>query len=348
MPNLYGPWRRKTTGQYSPKALSVRLADASGQPLPGVLLTFEVRTGEATFDRTGTKTLELITTGDDGVAKTSENADHYQILRAGLSNESLAVGPELEAQAPEQDSVLFSIPLSPIDTVQILAGDNQDVSDEDFFQQLQLRATDAAGDRLSHRQMKFAMTGEAEFHFDGQIAIIYTASTQWDGYASIPSYVLRAKPGRAASGTPVVVTAAVGDKTAEFNLRIRQQPRAWNLTACYGGSQTVAFGTAIPNSLSVQARDEQGTYSGYTPVKFETFNGRGACFLASDDTKPSTLTVETDRWGNSATPQLWTVTGIGGFTVKATTPEFAGEINFDLDVVGQPANSRFSVTVDIK
>ncbi|MET4584410.1 PKD repeat protein/uncharacterized GH25 family protein [Pseudarthrobacter sp. PvP022] len=442
--------QRMRPGQYSPKALSVRLTDEADQPVAGVKVTFEVRAGEATFDRSNAKTLDLTTdadgvvvansrinaamsglladssyvgtievearaegssstfvfdqihstvaerleyvegrdqtvhspyeilkplvvravdgdgkpvsgatveftakngtanfgwsypattfsTGDDGTVRTSDGAQYYQVLRSGISPESLAVDAEVEARIAGLDPVLFTIPLAPVEAVEIMSGDGQEVAGEDYFQSLQVRVKDKDGTHLGYRNVSFDINGEAGFMVNGEAGKSFHAVSQYDGSAAVPWYTLRANPGSKASGTPLAVTAAAGTKTATFNLKIVKQPRAWNLTQAYGGNQTVAAGGAFAAALGVYARDEQGRYAGYAPVTFSIVNGGGSYFAGPNDTRLTTIAVDADRYGHAATPQVWAGDHVGAFTVKATTPDFAGELIFDLDVVGQPA-----------
>ncbi|MET3708936.1 PKD repeat protein [Arthrobacter sp. UYEF6] len=317
------------------KPLAVRAVDGDGFPVPGTTVEFVAKDGTANFGYAYPSA--AITSGDDGVAATSTGQNYYQVLRSGTSPQGYVTAAEVEARIAGIDAVPFAIPLTPVETIEVVSGDNQEVAGEDYFQPLQVRLKDVDGQNLPYRQTTFNITGEASFMVNGEPLKTYHAASQWYGDVTVPWNTLRANPGLAASGTNATVTVSSGDRLADFHLKIVKQPRAWNLTQVYGGNQTAASGGAFASALGVYARDEQGRYAGYAPVTFEIVSGGGAYFAGSDGARLDSLTVEADRYGHAFTPQLWTGPNPGAFTVTATTPDFAGELIFDLDVVGQPA-----------
>lgn len=319
------------------KPLSVRAVDGDGHPVPDTQIEFVAKDGTANFAWGYPST--TISTDQDGIAATSEGSNYYQTLRSALSPDGYAVAAEVEARLGGADAVAFTIPLAPVDRIEVISGDNQEVAGEDYYQPLQAVLRDANGLALANRKTTFVVAGEASFTNTGE-AKLFQASSQWDGTVSVPRYTLRASGGHAASGTSVTVSTTSGDKSTEFHLKVAPQPRAWNLTQEYGSGQTTAAGEAFASPLGVYARDEQGRAAGYAPVTFEIINGNGAYFASPDGSHTTKLTVEADRYGRAATPALWSGNSLGGFTVKATTPDFAGELAFDLDVVGQPASVR--------
>lgn len=320
------------------KPLTVRAVDGDGHPVPGTQVEFVAKDGTANFGYSYPAT--TVTANDEGIASTSDGGNYYQVLRSGLSPDGYAVAAEVEARLAAAEPVLFSIPLAPVASIDILAGDNQEVAGEDYYQPLHAVLRDAGGRPLAYRQTTFLVTGEASFTNTGESQKTLVTSSQWDGAVTVPRYTLRANGGHAASGTSLTVSTSSGGKTTDFHLKVAGQPRAWNLTQEYGSGQTTAAGGAFASPLGVYARDEQGRAAGYAPVTFEIINGGGAYFAAADGTRTTKLTVEADRYGRAASPALWSGNTLGGFTVKATTPDFAGQLAFDLDVVGQPASVR--------
>lgn len=320
------------------KPLSVRAVDGDGHPVPDTQIEFAAKDGTANF--AWSYPTATITTDQDGVASTSEGHSYYQVLRSGVSPEGYAVAAEVEARLPGAESVPFSIPLAPVQRIDIVAGDNQEVAGEEYYQPLQAVLRDTEGQALAYRKTTFLVTGEASFTNTGEPQKSLQTSSQWDGTVTVPRYTLRANGGHAASGTSLTVSTSSGDTSTDFHLKVAGQPRAWNLTPEYGSGQTTAAGDAFASPLGVHARDEQGRSAGYAPVTFEIVNGGGAYFALADGSRTTALTVEADRYGRASTPPLWSGNDLGSFTVKATTPDFAGQLAFDLDVVGQPASVR--------
>ncbi|ALV42407.1 hypothetical protein AU252_15650 [Pseudarthrobacter sulfonivorans] len=320
------------------KPLSVRAVDGDGHPVPDTQIEFVAKDGTANF--AWSYPTATITTNQDGVASTSEGGNYYQVLRSGLGPDGYAVAAEIDARLAGADAVPFSIPLAPVESIEILTGDNQEVAGEDFYQPLQAVLRDIHGQALAYRKTTFLVTGEASFTNTGEAQKAFDTSSQWDGTVTVPRYTLRANAGHAASGTSLTVGTSSGGKTTDFHLKVAKQPRAWNLTQEYGGGQTTAIGGAFASPLGVYARDEQGRAAGYAPVTFGIVNGGGAYFEGPNAARVTSLTVEADRYGRAASPVLWSGEAVGGFSVKATTPDFAGELVFDLDVVGQPTSIR--------
>lgn len=318
------------------KPLSVRAVDGDGHPVPDTHIEFVAKDGTANF--AWGYPSATIATNQEGVASTSEGQDYYHVLRSATSHEGFAVAAEVEARLAGAEPVAFSIPLAPVARIDVLSGDNQEVAGEDYYQPLQAVLRDADGHPLAYRKTTFQVNGEANFTNTGEAQKTYQTSSQWDGVVTVPRNSLRANGGYAASGTSLTVSAASGDTSSDFHLKVARQPRAWELTAEYGSGQTTAAGDAFASPLGVHARDEQGRAAGYAPVTFEVINGGGAYFADADGSRMTKLTVEADRYGRAATPPLWSGSTVGSFSVKATTPDFAGQLAFDLDVVGQPAS----------
>lgn len=320
------------------KPLSVRAVDGDGHPVPGTQVEFVAKDGTANFAYS--YPTATITANEEGIASTSEGGNYYQVLRSGLGPDGYAVAAEVEARLAGAEAVPFSIPLAPVESIDILSGDNQEVAGEDYYQPLQAVLRDRDGQALAYRKTTFQITGEASFMNTGEAQKTFDTSSQWDGTVTVPRYTLRANGGHAASGTALSVATTSGGQSTDFHLKVTPQPRAWNLTQEYGSGQTTAAGDAFATPLGVYARDEQGRSAGYAPVTFEIINGGGAYFALADGSRTTALTVEADRYGRASTPQLWSGNSLGSFAVKATTPDFAGQLAFDLDVVGQPASVR--------
>ncbi|WP_170850675.1 PKD domain-containing protein [Arthrobacter sp. OV608] len=320
------------------KPLSVRAVDGDGHPVPDTQIEFAAKDGTANF--AWSYPTATIATDQDGVASTSEGHNYYQVLRSGVSPEGYAVAADVEARLAGAEPVPFSIPLAPVERIEILSGDNQEVAGEDYYQPLQAVLRDADGQTLAYRRTAFVVNGEAHFTNTSEAQKTLEVSSQWDGTVTVPRYTLRANGGHTAAGTSLTVSTSSGDKSTDFHLKVAGQPRAWNLMPEYGSGQTTAAGDAFASPLGVYARDEQGRAAGYAPVTFEIINGGGAYFAVADGTRTTALTVEADRYGRASTPPLRSGNTLGSFTVKATTPDFAGQVAFDLDVVGQPASVR--------